>query len=165
MINSHNKEYINKEYITLKQLLADIIKTIEEVMKSEESLQDMIIKGDFRWIAETQEHRDMLQAKLTAMEEKRTAIIPEGHSIREYIDRVASDIKTKEELWELLNNVSENLHQMKLLNSLNRDLLRERVRFLKEMRQVLLGEDSSYTAMGKVLSANEGEAIKINRTC
>ncbi len=156
----------------LQEILEEGVALLAGLHRSEESLQEQLIRGDYRALAAAEKERSELQRRLAALEEKRRQLVPRGMSIRGFMAQLAGT-KTAatrdgeagpDLLPALLDQFRDELLQVYALQEVNRELLRERLRFSREIQALLLGREA-YTDRGEASHSAEKSTIMLDRNC
>ncbi len=153
----------------LEEILQEGVALLAGLLCSEETLQKQLIQGDYRAISATAGERDELQRRLAAFETRREKFFPRGTKIGDGLvqtDTVLAPGGTggRERLQALLGQFREALLQVYALQGINRELLRERLRFTREM-QALLSGDKAYNDRGEPASAVQEDVARLDRNC
>lgn len=148
----------------LDEILNDAIRLFKMLHQSEEQLREQLITGDYRALIETEKNRSLLQEQITALEERRTALAPEGTGLRKYI-KTKIGKSSQADLLTKLAAVLEELREIKVLNEVNRSLMVERLRFSKELQEALLAAKMTYNERGRLTQEDEDSFRNLDRNC
>ena len=121
----------------LKKLLQKIADMLTHTRETEEKLQHLIARNQTREIQSMDLYRRQLQEQMQQLEARRQQIVPAGTSIRTYIKEQA-DAREREEFLSLLEEIGSLVYQVQNHQEVNRSLLEERLRFSREMQELLL---------------------------
>ncbi|MGM0651585.1 MAG: flagellar export chaperone FlgN [Bacillota bacterium] len=147
----------------LEEVLDEGTLLFQKLKHSEEELREHLIKGDHKALIEAEERRSNIKEKITEMEDKRKAIIPEGKGLQGYIKSMVA--KSSQEIFlKKQAAVMSVLRDIKALHEVNRILLKERLRFSKELQEILADSRLTYNEHGQ-LKDDKQDSSNIDRSC
>jgi hypothetical protein len=153
-----------KRLILLEEILTDGVRLFKMLHQSEEQLRRQLITGDYQAMIEAEEKRSLIQHQISALEEKRKGLVPEGTGMQKYI-KTKVGMSSQPELLVKLANILEELKAVRVVHEVNRTLLEERLRFSKELQEALLAAKLTYDQRGQLKSEDEGCSLNIDRNC
>jgi len=148
----------------LRHILQETARLLARVKETEMKLQCHIARGQTREIQELEQQRDRLQREVSDLEAKRTLLIPSGSGVRTYIKEHATP-REREEFLSLLEEIGGLIYQVQNHQEVNRSLLEERIRFTREMQELLLPTAKTYDPSGQVNYRDGARNSQIDRSC
>ena len=148
----------------LEQILQETRKVFLRVMETEEKLQDHIVKGEASEILELEPLRQQLQQEAQRLKDRREEILPSGCSVRSYIRDNASPGE-REDFLSLFEEINNLVYQVRAHQEVNRGLLQERLRFVREMREVLFPSEKTYDPSGQLNFQEGNKNINLDQSC
>ncbi|GEM_PF-4642224 len=151
--------------VQLDNVLTEGTKLYKSLLNMEEKLRKQLMKGDYNALLEDEEKRKLLQQEIACLEDKRKSLVPGERSIREYIKtRIAKT--SQPALLEKLDEIKDILQKTKAVHEVNRALLEERIRFSKELQDLVLNTKiAHYDQKGRLQRSGPGAAGSLNRSC
>jgi len=151
----------------IQMLLSKGNRLFSELLQVEERLRELLIKGEARKIMGVEDYRINLHKQIASLEEKRRALIPHGTGIGSYIKSVF-DKSEQHEMLEKLESIQDKLKQIRVLQEVNRCILQERLRFSRELQDLLHQlhhQKEIYDDRGQLQLFQNGTAINLDRNC
>jgi len=148
----------------LQRILEETKSVFQRVRETEEKLQDHLVKGEALEIQELEPVRLELQQEAERLKEERESLLPEGYTTRSLIGEHAYN-EDRETFLSLLDGIDDLVYQVKAHQEVNRSLLQERLRFVREMREVLLPGEKTYDTSGQVSYRGENKNFNLDQSC
>ncbi|MEW5785208.1 MAG: hypothetical protein AB1767_09080 [Bacillota bacterium] len=148
----------------LNSILAAGVSLFARMREAEKQLQGQLINGDHQAVAQSEELRRALQQEAVSLEEKRRALVPPEISLHRYITTRVGRSR-QGELLAGLKAVQDELRQLRALHAVNRSLLEERLRFIRELQELCLNEQGIYDRRGQLKSGPDQVLKNLDCNC
>jgi hypothetical protein len=153
-----------KRLMLLDEILSDGMTLFKMLHESEELLRKQLVKGDYQALIDAEEKRTLIQSQINALEERRKALVPEGTGLQKYI-RTTIGKSSQAELLGKLAEIIEELKSIRVIHEVNRSLLRERLRFTRELQERLLVDRMTYDKRGQLKDENRNSIKNLDTNC
>lgn len=150
--------------LLLEEVLAGGIVLFRRLHESEEQLREQLITGNHRALIEAEEKRASIREEITALEERRKILVPEGTGLQTYI-KTKIGKSSQGRLLARLNLIIRELREIKVISAVNRNLLEERLRFSKELQEKLLDSRLTYNENGRLKKQETGPSQNLDHSC
>jgi hypothetical protein len=148
----------------LKEILATGAELFSRMREAEQQLQDQLISGRIASEDEADDLRRRLAAEAATLEEKRRVFLPPGMSLRRYITTRVS--RSEQEVCLAgLTQIEAELQKLTALHTVNRTLLEQRIRYIRELEQLCYPLKSSYDQKGQLKGGSNQAPPNLDRSC
>ncbi len=159
-----NKPSYQARQYQLEEVLDEGILLFQKLYQSEEELREQLIKGDHKALVEAESRRSVLREQIASVEDRRTAIVPEGAGLQSYIKTMIAR-SSQGRFLEKQATIMSELRKIKVLNEVNRCLLDERLRFSKELQDRLSEARLTYDERGELRDNKQDSSGNIDHSC
>lgn len=137
----------------------------KNILYMEERLRKQLMSGDYRALLSDENTRLDLKQKVADLEERRKTLVPADTGIEQYIKANAGN-SNQRALLEKLAEIRETLQEVRALNEVNRVLLEERLRFSRELQELILSSRLAYYDQnGRLQRTDPGAPKNLDQSC
>ncbi len=154
-----------EKVIELDIVLSEGTKLFKNILYMEERMRKQLMSGDYKALLSDENTRSDLKQKTADLEDRRKNLVYANTGIEEYI-KANVEKSSQPDLLEKLAEIRRTLQEIRAIHEVNRALLEERLRFSKELQELVLSSRLAYYDQnGRLQRTEPGSPKTLDQSC